>query len=187
MTREQEEFIKILNSEGYSYDIEGDKIIVTHEGNVFHDEDDDGDYDWLTRLETIPPNVIFNTGDGYGNVYLGALKKLPTGVEFITGNVYLDSLEILSPGTEFNNGSNVRLNSLKIIPTDVKFNNGGSIDLSSLKKISYGVEFNNGSNVKLDSLFGGWIGGTWNEWKGKIKDIDSKRLLNLMIKKEMFI
>jgi len=30
----QKEFIKVLNRENYSYEIEGDRIVVTHRGGV---------------------------------------------------------------------------------------------------------------------------------------------------------
>jgi hypothetical protein len=44
------------------------------------------------------------------------------------------------------------------------------------------VKFENGGNVFLESLTGDWF----SEWKGNIKGIDSKRLLNMMIKKGLF-
>ena len=49
----QKEFINILDENGYSYQIKGDRIIVTHEGDVF-----------LQTLDTIPSGVEFeNVGD----------------------------------------------------------------------------------------------------------------------------
>ena len=87
MTRE--EFIGVLEEEGYSYEIEGDKLVVT------------GWYVFLDSLETLPP----------------------------------------------------------------------------------GVEFKNGRDVYLSSLVGGRI----DEWSGNIKGLDSKRLLNVMIKQGVFI
>ena len=48
----QEKFIKVLDHEDYSYEIEGDKIVVTCEGNA-----------WLESLTSLPPGVEFkNTG-----------------------------------------------------------------------------------------------------------------------------
>jgi hypothetical protein len=44
------------------------------------------------------------------------------------------------------------------------------------------VEFKNVGAVRLRSLIGGYL----HEWKGNIEGIDSKMLLNLMIKKEIF-
>ena len=113
MTRE--EFIKVLEEKrGYSYEIEGDRIIVTHNGQVD-----------LRSLPSLPPGVVFKG----------------------KGGVLLDSLTSLPPGVEFKNGRSVYLRSLI----------GGST---------------------LD----GWI----KDWKGNIEGIDSKRLLNLMIKKGVF-
>jgi hypothetical protein len=45
------------------------------------------------------------------------------------------------------------------------------------------VVFNNLGDVALNSLVGGWF----ENWKGNIEGIDSKRLLNLMIKQGVFI
>jgi hypothetical protein len=107
----QDEFIKVLDGKEYTYEIEGDKIIIT--------------YAWT--------------------VDLGLIKSLPSNVEFRNkGHVWLSSLESLPSGVEF-------------------FNNSGSVNLSS--------------------FIGGWISG----WEGNIKGIDSKMLLNLMIKRGMFI
>jgi hypothetical protein len=55
--------------------------------------------------------------------------------------------------------------------------------LHALTSIPPGVEFRNGGNVYLRSLIGGWF----EVWGGNIKGINPKRLLNLMIKKGMFI
>ncbi len=128
MTRE--EFIKVLDEKGYSYDIEGDKIEVTED-----------------RL-----------------VLLGSLKTLP-------------------PCVEFNNVGYVDLSSLETLPPGVEFNNEGSVNLESLETLPPGVEFNNKGIVNLNSL----IGSLLNEWKGLIKDITSKSLLNGMIKRGVFL
>ena len=109
----QEEFIEVLEEKGYSYEIEGDKIIVTYSFSV-HLED----------LTSLPPYVVFNNG----------------------GNVWVEDLTSLSPGVEFKNVGNVYLGSL----------------------ISGGLHY-------------------FHYWKGNIEGIDSKRLLNFMISKEMFI
>jgi hypothetical protein len=126
----QKEFIKKLDREGYSYEIEGDKLVVTHEGDV----------------------------------NLQSLKSLP-------------------PGVEFKNKGDVWLNALKSLPPGVVFSNEGSVRLHSLTSIPPGVEFSNEGHVYLESLIGGWF----FEWQGNIEGIDSKRLLNLMIKRGMFI
>ena len=84
----QEEFIKVLNREKYSYEMEGDRIVVTYKGIV-----------------------------------------------------YLDALTSISPG----------------------------------------VEFRNKGGVLLRDLIG-----RFGDWNGNIEGIDSKRLLNKMIKQGVF-
>ena len=150
----QEEFIKVLDKKGYSYEMEGDKIVVKY----FYDL-------WLNSLETLPHDVEFNNG----------------------GDVYLDSLKTLPPGVEFKNGGNVRLVSLKTLPQGFVFENRGSVSLEALTSLSLGVEFRNGEkawlgDVYLESITGGWFG----RWKGNIKGIASKKLLNVMIKQGVF-
>ena len=153
----QEEFIEVLNMKGYSYKIEGDKLVVTHEDDVF----------------------------------LGSLTSLPPGVEFKNrGGVDLRSLQTLPPGMEFKNRGNVDLQSLKTLPPGVEFKNRGNVYLSSLETISPGVEFKNGDFVYLRSLIGGWFhywDGSIEGIEGKIKGVDGNNLLNLMIKRGLFI
>ncbi len=111
----QEEFIKVLDKKGYSYDIEGDKIIVNRKGGV-----------GLGMLTSLPPGVVFRNG---GDVYLTSLTSLPPGVEFS----------------------------------------------------------NEGIKIKLAAIYlNALIGGRFNDWKGNIEGIDSKRLLNKMIKDGVF-
>ena len=57
MTRE--EFIKVLDKKGYSYKIEGDRIVVTDKRNAL-----------LGDLTSLPPGVEFKNK---GDVYLGSL------------------------------------------------------------------------------------------------------------------
>jgi hypothetical protein len=96
--------------------------------------------------------------------------------------VYLDDLTSLPPGVEFRNGDYVSLDSLTSLPPGVVFKNRGHVDLDSLTSIPSGVVFKNEGVVNLDAL----IGGRLDEWKGNIKGIDSKRLLNSMISKGIF-
>ena len=126
----QKEFIKQLKEEGYSYKIVGDKLVVTHERDVY-----------LYALKSLPSGVVFKNR---GYVDLGALRSLPPGVEF---------------------------------------RNGGNVNLTDLTSLPLGVEFSNGGDVYLRSLIGDWF----HEWEGNIEGIDSERLLNLMIKRGMFI
>ena len=145
----QEAFIKILDKKRYSYEIEGDKIVVTHEREV--------DLDSLTSF--------------------------PSGVEFKNGgDVYLQSLTSLPPGVEFRNKGHVGLNALTSIHPGVEFKNGGYVYLGSLTSIHPGVEFKNGADVWLRDI----IGGLFNIWESNIEGIDSKRLLNVMIKQGVF-
>ena len=77
----------------------------------------------------------------------------------------------------------VRLHSLTSIPPGVEFKNGEDVDLYALTSLPPGVEFRNGGDVNLDAL----IGGRFSGWDGNIEGIDSKRLLNKMISKGIFI
>ena len=77
----------------------------------------------------------------------------------------------------------VDLTSLTSLPSGVEFRNGGNVYFRALKSLPPGVEFRNKGNVFLWDL----IGGYFHKWKGNIKYIDSKSLLNLMIKRGMFI
>ena len=97
----QKEFIKVLDEKGYSYEIEGAKIIVTGDG--------DGNVD-LRSLTSLPPGVEVKNG---GDVYLSSLTSLPPDVEFKNGDyVFLNSLTSISPGVEFRNGGGVSFESL---------------------------------------------------------------------------
>jgi hypothetical protein len=96
---EREEFIGVLEEEGYSYEIEGDKLVVTHDSDVD-----------LGPLETIPSGVVFKNR---GWVYLGFLKTIPYGVEFRNeGYVNLYSLQAIHPDVEFSNDNGIYLSSL---------------------------------------------------------------------------
>jgi hypothetical protein len=145
----QEEFIKKLEEEGYSYETQGTKTLVIREGGV-----------WLSSLTHLPPGVEFKN----------------------RGWVYLDSLTHLPPGVEFKNGGGVQLSSLTHLPPGVEFKNEGGVWLSSLTHLAPGVEFKNEGWVYLPSL-----GLDTEEWVGNIEGIEGRRLLNLMIKREMFV
>ena len=96
MTRE--EFTKQLDKKKYSYEIEGDKIIIIsgYGGDVY-----------LNALTSLPPGVEFRNKDHVG---LESLTSLPPGVVFKNGGyVYLRSLTSLPPDVEFNNGGDVWL------------------------------------------------------------------------------
>ena len=115
----KKEFKQVLERKGYSYKIEGDKIVVTYEGSVD-----------LSLLTSIPPGVVFNNK---GGVDLDSLTSLPPGVEFNNlGGVYLESLTYLPTGVGFKNDGHVDLESLTNIPSGVEFNNLGGVYLESL-------------------------------------------------------
>jgi len=94
MTRE--EFISILEEKGYSYRIEGERIIVDNEGFV-----------WLYGLTTLPENVEFRN---VGAVAL-CLTTLPENVEFRnSGNIFLkraNPLPLEDPDLIFQNTGDV--------------------------------------------------------------------------------
>jgi hypothetical protein len=95
----QEEFIQILDEKRYSYEIEGDKIVVTHKGYVF-----------FRSLTGLPSGVEFGNE---GAISLPSLTSIPSGVEFRNrGSVGLRSLTGLSPGMKFSNEGDVFLESL---------------------------------------------------------------------------
>jgi len=97
MTRE--EFIAELKGKSYSYEIEGDKIIVTSNGYVD-----------LNAFTSLPPGVEFKNK---GVVSLNSLTSLPPDVEFKNkGSVYLSALTSIPPGVEFRNGGMVNLESM---------------------------------------------------------------------------
>jgi hypothetical protein len=95
----QEEFIGVLDEKGYSYKIEGDKLVVTRKGYVD-----------LNSLTSLPPDVEFRNK---GDVYLSSLTSLPPGAEFRNkGFVDLELIESIPPDTEFRNEGDVYLESL---------------------------------------------------------------------------
>ena len=115
MTREK--FIKELEKKGYSYEIEVNKIIVTHSESHVD----------LNHLTHIPSNIIFNN---VMDVDLESIKYVPPGVEFRNkGSVYLASVIRISPDSIFNNGWAIDLGPLKKIPPSVVFNNKGWVNL----------------------------------------------------------
>lgn len=113
----QEEFIEILDNENYSYEIEGDRIVVTHDKKFIKKgpyginlvaSEFNGEY-WV--INSIPSGVIFKN-KGYLN--LNQLEEMPDSVEFRnTGNLKLDNI----PTSEIHSGC--------------VFDNTGSIEFSN--------------------------------------------------------
>ena len=115
----QKEFIKVLDKKGYSYEIEGDKIVVNHKTGLY-----------LNELTSIPTGVEFRNE---GGVILNSLTSLPPDAEFRNeGGVHLRSLTSLHPGMEFRNGGDVYLDSITSISPGVEFKNDGHVYLQSL-------------------------------------------------------
>ena len=86
----QEEFINYLDENFYTYEIKGDKIVVTH--YLYVD---------LRSLTSLPPGVEFYSKK---SVDLRSLKSLPPGTIFGNGtNALLASVTRIPPGVEFNN------------------------------------------------------------------------------------
>ena len=92
MTRE--EFIKVLEEEGYPYVVDEKDNLVVGARNM----SDTIDLGFITSL---PPRVIFvNQKD----LHLGSLEAIPTGVKFHNkGTVFLDRVKTISVGVEFHN------------------------------------------------------------------------------------
>ena len=110
----QEEFIKVLKREDYSYEIEGNKLLVTYRGTVA----------LVNIIESIPSDVVFKNR---GHVLLRSLKTLPQGTVFQNlGDVELWELEELPQGTVFNNTGTVVLR-IDNIPSSTIVNNGKGI------------------------------------------------------------
>ena len=193
-------FISILNRKGYSYEMEGDKIIITGNSVLFE------------KLSSLPPNVHFNNS---GNVHLESITSLPRGIEFnnsgwivmerltelpsdvvfnnsgrtfmgvtIEADLQLTGLRELNPDVNLGNCHHLALSSITQLPYGYRFNNSGNVNLNSLTSLPPGIEFNNGGDVNLDSLIGKrfWFG----DWEGNTEDINPNRLLNTMIKKGIF-
>ena len=79
--------------------------------------------------------------------------------------------------------SDIELVYVTSLPPGVEFKNGGYVWLDSLTSIPPGVEFNNSGSVFLKSI----VGGYFQSWSSNIEDINEWDLLNLMIKRGMFI
>jgi len=117
--------------------------------------------------------------------YMGVPYKIEGDKIVVNGtNIKLNLLDSIPSGVRFDNRIGVSLVSLKHLPPDVVFFNREDVFFRDIETISPGVEFRNGGYVYLGKFTDG---GLFHYWDGNIKGIDSKRLLNLMIKQEMFI
>jgi len=133
-------FIRVLNRRGFSYKIKGDKIIITHKGDI------------VFKLTSLPPNVHFNNP---GRIDLPLLIEMSSGIVFNTsGMIVLRSLTELPSDVSFDNATgSIFLGSLTKLPPEVLFDNADYISLDSIKELPYGYKFNNvNGNVSLNSL-----------------------------------
>ena len=93
-------------------------------------------------------------------------------------DINLRELEIPSD-VIFQNEGDVTLR-MEEIPENVEFANEGDVYLYYVENIHPSVKFNNEGEVWLK-------GDLFSNWSGNIEGIDSKRLLNFMINKGIFI
>jgi len=134
-----EEFIKILDRNGYSYRMEGETLIVDNECQV---ELDRG----KNAVESLPPGIRFENG---GNVLLGKLKELPPGVVFNNRHhAWINGITELPPDVQFLNSS-VFIDGVKELPPNYEFKNRGVVYMKSLKKLESGIRFKNGHEVMI--------------------------------------
>jgi hypothetical protein len=134
-----EEFIEILDRNGYSYRMEGETLVVDNEFQVELDRGKD-------KVESLPPGIRFESG---GNVLLGKLKELPSGVVFNNRlNVWLRRITELPPDVQFLNLS-VFIDGVEELPPNYEFKNGGVVYIKGLKKLESGIRFKNGSEVMI--------------------------------------
>lgn len=110
----RDEFIGMLDKKGYSYKVEGDKIIVN----------DKRDISFPFRT-TIPSGVVFMNG---GYVDLTSVNTMYPGVEFRNeGDVILRSLRAIPYDVVLSNNGDIDLRELTMIPSRLRFNNTGNV------------------------------------------------------------
>ena len=89
--------------------------------------------------------------------------------------------DTLGNGGEYDpEGIHVRLGHLTSLPSGVVFDNSGDVYLNHLETIPPGVEFRNDG---VCYMMLGWL----HEWQGNVPGVSDKSLLNLMIRKGMFL
>ena len=153
MTREA--FIEILKKKGYSYKLEGDKIVITHgkKGTGLDNH---------IYLDDLVPDIIFaNKG----------MVKLE------------DNITSLPYGLEFRNGGEISGSNLEEIEYPLIFQNRGTIQFHRLEKINPGVVFNNKGDVYIKNIGAIERKARPVGYKKLLEGISDKRLLNLMIKR----
>lgn len=100
-------------------------------------------------------------------------------------NIELEPIESIPPNIHFDNdlgyhaSGDVILSNLKELPHGIVFNNKGDVYLQSVGTIHPSVQFNNKGDVKLKFGF-------FKYWDENIDGINSKNLLNMMVKRGIF-
>lgn len=121
----------------------------------------------------------------------GSSGFFPRDVNFLKGKV----LQLI-PGLIFKNTGNVYIEGIDNIPENIEFLNGGYVYFSSPEKggipiINKSVIFNNKGGVYTKGI--SFDSSEYNTaavnniWGGGIEGINNKRLLNLMVKKGIFL
>ena len=92
----KETFINILERYGYSYSVEGDKIIMGGKDPIN-----------LPGVKRLPTNVVFQNN---ASVQLGDVEYIPEGTVFKNdGIVYLPSLKKIHPSVILDNNESIYL------------------------------------------------------------------------------
>lgn len=130
MTRKK--FMKYLRDRRYTYDLEGDRIIV----NMYNRDLN------LLDLRSIPDNVIFKNE---GDVAFWDLEEFPRGLEFRNqGDVYANQIESILIPVIFKNSGDISLRNVKKIAPHIKFENRhGDVFFTTL--INTGIDTPGGS------------------------------------------
>jgi hypothetical protein len=108
---------------------------------------------------------------------IAELRKIKDLYQIQDGKILISS----NTGTvDFNFTIGFNDHSIKELPGNIEFVNSGPVRLDNTIGIDPTVVFNNNGYVSIKKL-------NTRTWNGNIKGINGRRLLNLMIKKELFI
>ncbi len=121
-------------------------------------------------------NIIVTKGGGKHGLHLVSFN-VEDGEDF---EIYV--IDSIPQGVIFKNKGLVNLSSLEEIPDGVEFRNIGDLWLDSIStsKIPQGYVFYNTGSIRFRNRY-------WDSnFSGNIEGINDKRLMNLMIKREIF-
>ena len=142
----------------------------------------------MTREEFIA--VLDNLSYSYKiiNDKIVVTSKSKAGIDLVGTMINDDNgllvvtIDKIPSGVIFQGKGHVNLSSLEVLPDDVEFRNMGYVDLSSMDiPINLMDSFNNSGDITFKNL--DWEG----NWEGNIDGIDNKRILRLIINKEIII